>query len=105
MADIQNISGNFAVQTVTNQGSNTNTNAQNDKIRAAAEDFEAFFLSQVLNTMSAGLQTNETFGGGESEKIFRSMMNDEYAKSMSKQGGIGISDVVYREMLALQEVK
>jgi len=103
MTDIQNTSGNFAVQTAQNQG--TNTNKPDAKIRAAAEDFEAFFLSQVLNSMSAGLQTDETFGGGESEKIFRSMMNDEYAKSMSKQGGIGIADVVYREMLALQEVK
>lgn len=102
MTDILSTSGNFSVQTTATQGS---TPAKPDpKIQAAAEDFEAFFLSQVLNTMSAGLKTDEAFGGGESEKIFRSMMNDEYAKSMSKQGGVGIADVVYREMLALQEV-
>lgn len=79
-------------------------NVAHQKARAAAEDFEAFFLSQMLNTMSAGIQTDETFGGGESEKIFRSMLNDEYSKSMARQGGIGIADAVFREMLAMQEV-
>ncbi len=74
------------------------------KAKQTAEEFEAFFLSQMLNNMTSGLQTDTTFGGGESEKIFRSMLHDEYAKSMSRQGGIGIADMVYREILALQEV-
>ncbi|WP_025898721.1 rod-binding protein [Sneathiella glossodoripedis] len=74
------------------------------KARQTAEEFEAFFLSQMLNNMTSGLQTDTTFGGGESEKIFRSMLHDEYAKSMSRQGGIGIADMVYREILALQEI-
>ncbi|MEP3245308.1 MAG: rod-binding protein [Sneathiella sp.] len=74
------------------------------RAEAAAQEFEAFFLSQILNNMSAGIQTDETFGGGESEKIFRSMLNDEYATSMSRQGGVGIADTVYREILALQEI-
>jgi len=83
---------------------NKNTSVKDLAARATAEEFEAFFLSQMLNNMSAGLQTDETFGGGESEKIFKSMLHDEYAKSMSRQGGIGIADIVYREILALQEV-
>ncbi|MEH6477763.1 MAG: rod-binding protein [Sneathiella sp.] len=82
----------------------TNSNSAKDlAARASAEDFEAFFLSQMMNNMSSGLETDETFGGGQSEKIFKSMLNDEYSKSMSRQGGIGIADMVYREILALQE--
>ncbi len=84
--------------------SKSENSPQHRKARAAAEEFEAFFLSQILNNMSAGIQTDETFGGGESEKIFRSMLNDEYASSMSRRGGIGIADSVYREILALQEI-
>ncbi|MBL4906928.1 MAG: rod-binding protein [Sneathiella sp.] len=102
MTDINNTSGNFLVQNQTTQGKSGPQSP--DKVRAAAEEFEAFFLSQFLNSMSAGVETNDTFGGGESEKIFRSMLNDEYSKSMSRQGGVGIADVVYREMLALQEI-
>ncbi len=74
------------------------------KAKETAVEFEAFFLSQMLNNMTSGLQTDKTFGGGEAEKIFKDMLNDEYAKSMSRQGGIGIADMVYREILALQEV-
>ena len=74
------------------------------KAKETAVEFEAFFLSQMLNNMTSGLQTDKTFGGGEAEKIFKDMLNDEYAKSMSSQGGIGIADMVYREILALQEV-
>ncbi len=102
MTDINNASGNFQVQLQNTQGAKTPQTP--DKARAAAEEFEAFFLSQFLNSMSAGVETDGMFGGGESEKIFQSMMNDEYAKSMSRQGGVGIADAVYREMLALQEI-
>lgn len=85
------------------------TQARNDsrsleRTREAAEEFEAFFLSQFLNSMTSGLQTDGMFGGGESEKVFRSMLNEEYAKTISRQNGIGVADAVFREMLAMQEV-
>jgi len=83
---------------------NKQDSATDLKARAKAEEFEAFFISQMFKNMSSGLETDKTFGGGESEKIYKSMLNDEYAKSMSSQGGIGIADMVYREILALQEV-
>ena len=44
------------------------------------------------------------FGGGNEETLFRSMMNEEVAKSISRQGGIGIADSVYREIMRQQEV-
>jgi Rod binding domain-containing protein len=75
-----------------------------EKAREAAQEFEAFFLSQFLNSVSSGLETDEMFGGGESEKMFKSMLNDEYAKTMTRQNGIGIADAVFKEMLAMQEV-
>ncbi len=73
------------------------------KARKTAEEFESFFLSQFIETMSAGISTDGIFGGGQGEKIFRSMQSQEYAKSMTKIGGIGIADAVYQEILKLQE--
>ena len=106
MTNINNNSGNFVVQNAqaTQNAQGTNTPQRPDKARVAAEEFEAFFLSQFLNSMTSGIETDETFGGGESEKIFRSLLNDEYSKSMSRQGGVGIADAVYRDILKLQEV-
>ncbi|MBO6827762.1 MAG: rod-binding protein [Sneathiella sp.] len=102
MTDQIQSSGQIAVHAA--GGANGNNHANQAKAQKAAEEFEAFFLSQVLNSMSSGIETDPTFGGGESEKVFRSMLNDEYAKSMSRSGGVGIADAVYREILALQEL-
>ena len=103
MTDIQTAAPKFLVE----QGATNKKDAIRDdeQIRQTAREFEAFFLSQVLNSMSSGLETENMFGGGESEKMFRGMLNDEYSKAMSRNNSIGIADAVYREMLALQEVK
>lgn len=94
----------MASQIVSAALSQPDSNQKNAAVREAAEQFEALFLTQILNSMSSGLEVDGVFGGGPAEGIYRSMLNDEYAKSVSRQGGVGIADVVYREMLAMQEV-
>lgn len=74
-----------------------------DRARAAAEAFEAFFLTQVLEHMSTGLTTDGPFGGGPAEAAWRSMLNEQYATTMARRGGAGIADYVHREMLKIQE--
>ena len=71
----------------------------------AAEDVEAFFLSQVFETMFAGVKTGGPFGGGQGEKVFRSMLVQEYGKAAAKAGGFGLADDVQREILSLQEAQ
>ena len=88
MVDILNHS--TTINTLQSTANNTNKPVD-PKAQKTAQEFEAFFLSQMLNNMTSGLQTDKTFGGGESEKIFSSMLHDEYAKSMSRQGGIGMT--------------
>lgn len=72
--------------------------------RQKVEEFEAFFISQTFETMYNTVPVNETFGGGNAEKIFRSMMIDEYGKMATKAGGIGVSDQIMSQLLAQQEV-
>ena len=70
-----------------------------------AREFEAQFISQMLESMFSGVETDGQLGGGESESTYRSMMIDEYGKMISRAGGIGVADHVKREMLRLQEVE
>lgn len=70
---------------------------------AAARSFEAFFLTQMLEQMSAGIETDGPFGGGQSEKLYRSMLNQQYAQHLSEAGGIGLADTIYAELIKLQE--
>ncbi len=71
--------------------------------RVAAEKFEAFFISMVLENMFAGIRTDGPFGGGNGEKVFRSLMLEEYGKQIAKTGGFGLADMVQKEILRLQE--
>ena len=73
------------------------------QIRKAAEDFEAFFLGQMLQPMFKSLNVEPPFGGGNAEEVWRSMMVDEMGKAMAKSGGIGIAASVKREILRMQE--
>jgi Rod binding domain-containing protein len=78
---------------------------KNDAAYTAAQEFEAFFLAQVLDQMFAGVGSKDALGGGSAEGVYRTMLNEEYAKVISKAGGVGVADAVYREMLRLQEVE
>jgi Rod binding domain-containing protein len=74
------------------------------KAQRAAQDFESFFLSYMLESLFTGIETAAPFGGGPSEKVYRSLMLEEYGKIMSHRGSVGIADIVQREILKLQEV-
>ena len=79
--------------------------ADKEAARKTAQEFEQVFLSTYLGQMFSGLKTEAPFGGGTGEEIFRSMLLNEYSTEMSKSGGIGLADHVYREILTLQEAQ
>ena len=73
--------------------------------RKVSEEFEAVFLCQMLQPMFANIQAAEPFGGSSSEKMWRTMQVEEYGKALSKAGGIGIADAVFREIIKAQELR
>lgn len=76
---------------------------KNPAVLKAAKEFESSFLTAMLEQMWTGVEAEAPFGGGHAEKVYRSMVVGEYAKSISAAGGIGIADHVYREILSAQE--
>ena len=68
----------------------------------AAQEFEAVFLSQMLQPMFDGLKTDGTFGGGFAEEIYRGLMLENIGREMAASGGIGLSDAVLAEMVRMQ---
>jgi Rod binding domain-containing protein len=77
--------------------------AVDPRIRETAQEFEAVFLAQVLQTMSTGIGGPGPFGGGEDD-AWADMLHQEYGRLISKSGGIGVADALLREMLKMQEV-
>ena len=74
------------------------------QIRDAAEQFEAVYLSEMLGPMFESLDAEGPFGGGSGERMFRSVLVQEYSLAIAKSGGVGIADAVERELLKMQEV-
>ncbi len=73
------------------------------KIDAAAKDFEAMFVTEMMKPMFAQLKPDPRFGGGKGEEIFQGMMLQEYGKMMAETGQLGIADSIKHEMIRMQE--
>lgn len=65
--------------------------------RAAAMEFEAAFLAEMLTHAGLG-RTPEAFGGGPGEDAFASLLVREQARDMAEAGGIGLADAVYKAL-------
>ncbi len=79
--------------------------ADEEQARKVARDFESFFISQMLQPMFREVSPEAPFSGGASEDAWRSFQVEEYGKTISRAGGIGIADMVYREILKAQEAR
>ena len=74
-----------------------------EKLDDVAKEFEAQFISQMLENMFSTVDTNPVLGGGEGEEAYKSLLVDEYGKLLARAGGIGVADHVKRELLRVQE--
>ncbi|AXK79177.1 flagellar rod assembly protein FlgJ [Pseudolabrys taiwanensis] len=73
------------------------------KARSKAQDFEAMFLNSMFQHMFTGLNGDGPMGGQGATGVWRSMLTDQFARTIAKSGGIGIADQVYRSLIAHQE--
>ncbi len=70
---------------------------------AAAQDFEAMFLTQMMERMFTGLSGDGPLGEGAAGGAYRSMLADQYGKTIAAAGGIGLAASVRSELIALQQ--
>lgn len=68
------------------------------KLYEACQQLEAVFLSKVMENMRATIPRNDLTGYSFAEETFESMLYDEYAKSMSKTGSLGLADIIYKQL-------
>jgi Rod binding domain-containing protein len=74
------------------------------RVAKAAQDFTAVALGELLKPIFETTdKSTDLFGGGQGEQAWRPMMVDEIAKSIARQGGLGLSAPVAQAMLQMQE--
>ena len=69
------------------------------KLMKACQDFEAIFVSYLFKTMRSGSEENEgLLGDGVGGTFFRDMFEAEVAQKISEGRGIGLAEILYRDM-------
>jgi Rod binding domain-containing protein len=68
-------------------------------LRAAAQDFEAIFLHQMLKSMRQSLPVGGPLAPGSGQKMVQDMLDDEMARAMARVGGLGLADVLVRDLI------
>lgn len=66
---------------------------QRERMRAAAQAFEAVFLRQVIGSMRQARLAEDPFGSAATEQ-FRDMSDAQLADNMSRQGSFGIAEML-----------
>lgn len=76
------------------------------RLRAASADFEALFIKQMLSSMRKTIPKDPHGEGlvreSQGEKIFRDMLDSEYANMMSHRkggGGLGLGEMMFRQLV------
>ena len=69
------------------------------QLKGACVEFEAMFLNLMYGEMRKSV--NEQDGllpKTQAEKIMQSMLDEELTKNMAKAGGVGLADVLYKQL-------
>ena len=66
-------------------------------IRKTAEQFEAYFIQQMMKTMRDSIEKSDLVDGGNMD-MYQDLMDKEVSLSMAKRGGMGLADMLERQM-------
>jgi flagellar protein FlgJ len=66
-------------------------------IRKTAEQFEAYFIQQMMKTMRESIEKSDLVDGGNMD-MYQDLMDKEVSLSMAKRGGMGMADMLERQM-------
>jgi Rod binding domain-containing protein len=66
-------------------------------IRKTAEQFEAYFIQQMMKTMRESIEKSDLVDGGNMD-MYQDLMDKEVSLSMAKRGGMGLADMLERQM-------
>ena len=102
MTDPLNKIGNFSMlPQIATSRQPVKSGGGNKELEKACHQFESLFIKYMLQTMRETIPENSLFGGGQAEKIYTGMLDDEVAQTVSQQRGIGLAAIMYNQMAAL----
>jgi len=63
---------------------------QDAAIKKTTQDFEALFIGMMLKSMRSTVGKDSLTGGGHGEEVYRSLLDQEYAREAARAGVLGL---------------
>jgi peptidoglycan hydrolase FlgJ len=68
-------------------------------VKKVAKEFESLFIGMMLKSMRETVGKDKLTDGGHGEEVYRSLLDQEYAKALSEHGGIGLAAMMERQLV------
>jgi len=68
--------------------------------KKVAREFESMFVGMMLKSMRETVGKDMLSGKGQSDDIYRTMLDQEYARAVSEQGGLGLANTIEKQIIA-----
>lgn len=70
------------------------------ELKDVCKQFEGIMLNMVYKQMKATVQKSELLPEDAGREIYESMMDEKLVEEASKSGGMGLADVMYKQLSA-----
>jgi len=81
-------------------GSPAGSKVEERKLRQSAQEIEAVFVQHLIKTMRQASPGGVLTGTGQ--RMYQEMMDEELGRAISKGGGLGLADMLVRDVLRRQ---
>jgi flagellar protein FlgJ len=78
---------------------------RNSPLWQAAEGMEANFMKEMLRNMRKTVQEDPDMAKNQGYQIFRGMLDDHYAEMATKTQGIGLAELIVKQVLEMQKAQ
>lgn len=68
------------------------------KLRDVSDMYEKHFLREMMKAMRSTVHESGFVQSNQAEKIFREQLDDHYVDKWGERGGIGLSDMIYKQL-------
>jgi peptidoglycan hydrolase FlgJ len=83
--------------------SETGKNKTNEEIKSLSHQFESIFVHQLLKSMRSTVQKSGLFDS-HATQMYESLYDEEMAKLMTEKRSIGLADIVYKDLVRLEDI-
>ncbi|MFZ5353341.1 MAG: rod-binding protein [Bacillota bacterium] len=69
------------------------------KLKEACRNFEAIFINMMFKQMKKTVEKANLYGESYAEETFDDMLIDKYSEEISRNNGIGLGDIMYKQLI------